>query len=257
MNQPVLVYADDMNYYYCKYNRLSYRAYRLYKEFLIASFLPFWDFLTTHIGIVKVKPEHLPPDLGISKNNFEMPCFGSRQIKRASEFDQLFRQMQNLDKLSNRFKDDFLKLCFFDIWVANEDRSHNNYNLLVTDKSGQYDLYPIDHEACFNHGELINPIIPITYEESLICSDAFYKLFRPIELTSHEEVLNLKQKYYLCAQRCKKAVMQILEEIPEQWNIHKDVEFDNLMKYLFSESWFSNAWSVFKTYIAYFLNKNE
>lgn len=254
MNRPIMLLASDLNYYYCKYNKFSGKAYRLYKEFLIASFLPIWEFETTPIDIIYIKDEHIDHTLGISRSYFKLPCFGSQKINNASELDNHNIGLLTKSKISKKFKEDFLKLCFFDIWTANEDRSHNNYNLLIAASNKKYELYPIDHEACFNHTELSQAIIPISYEESLIYSEAFSKIFNTKELNP-DKVDSLKDMCYLCIQNCKKEIKDILSKLPVEWGIDIDIEEHFLNNFLFEDNWMKQCWMTFQTYLQYFINQ--
>jgi hypothetical protein len=250
MNRPILVHANDLEYYYCKYNRLSSRAYRLFKEHLVASILHYWNFNTAPIGTINIKDEHIPPDLGISRSHFAYPCFGLQQVPYATELDKhnigLLRK-----KLSPTFKRDFLRLAFFDIWIANEDRSHNNYNILLQASQNGYRLFPIDHEACFNHADNARTLIPLTYEESLIYSEAFVTLFTP--QTVQVVLAGLNQNAYLCWQACFAGIDIILASIPPQWQIDIQSENSELAGLLFSDDWFDEAWQNFEMYIGYFI----
>jgi hypothetical protein len=225
----------------------------LYKEYLIASFLPVWDFKSSPINLIKVSSDHIPSDLGISKNCFKSPCFGLQKVDSSNELDKHNTGLLNRRHLSYCFKDDFLKLSFFDIWVANEDRSHNNYNLLLAIRDGFYELYPIDHEACFNHGELASGLTPITYEESLIYSEAFNMLFKKGDFT-RSSIAALRDKYYVCVEGCKDSVDRILNEIPPEWGIDVKQEKQILDTFLFNDVWFHEAWTTFQSYIQLFLN---
>ncbi|SFE39909.1 hypothetical protein SAMN05518672_1061 [Chitinophaga sp. CF118] len=88
MNRPIVVNSSDMNLYFCKYNRLAARAYRLYKEYLIASFLPIWGFNSNPINLIKINDEHIPSGLGIKRSCFESPCFGLQMIESSNELDK-------------------------------------------------------------------------------------------------------------------------------------------------------------------------
>jgi hypothetical protein len=48
---------------------------------------------------------------------------------------------------------DLFWIAVFDIWIANEDRNANNYNLLMVEANEDFSIIPIDHEmelqVCF------------------------------------------------------------------------------------------------------------
>jgi len=246
MNRPVWVLASDIEYYVCKYNRISPVAYRLYKEYLGASFSKRFELSVPDTAFVQVDKEHLSDGLGIHKKHFIQPCFGSKQLPNSNEVDK--HNIGQLARAANRKKlrHDLLRISFFDIWLANEDRSHNNYNLLFTVENGLYHLHVIDHEACFNHGEFPEAqLTAITYEESLIYSDLYVALFSGKRFLKTIKIDALKEYYYICMQNCKKALPEILSIIPPQWNINIPGERHKLETYLLTDEWFEEAWKNF------------
>lgn len=250
MSNPILVHGDDLHFHYCKYNRFSGPAYRLFKEWLIASFIPHWGFYSTPVNFLQVRPEDIPNDLGINRRFFDAPCFALRESRQCTELDK--QTVELLPKLaSDSLKSDFLKLCFLDIWVANEDRSHNNYNILLIKGGKGYEVFPIDHEACFNHGEIRGSLIPITYEESLIYSEAFLKLFKPSDLIP-AKVADKKGIYYLCRTACLNQLPAILSAIPPEWQMDMEEQQNILARFLFDDQWFEEAWETFLTYLHYY-----
>nr|WP_090107141.1 hypothetical protein [Chitinophaga sp. CF118] len=120
-------------------------------------------------------------------------------------------------------------------------------------RDGRYELFPIDHEACFNHGELISELYPITYEESLVYSEAFNTLFKKSDFTRSNIAL-LKDKYYVCVESCKDRVKEVLNEIPPSWGIDVQQEQQILNTFLFDDLWFETVWTTFQSYIQFFLN---
>ena len=245
MNNPIRVHVSDMEYYICKYNRHSARAYRLYKEYLIAAFLPIWGFYNSIYSPIQIQEKHLDESLGIDRRYFLQPCFGSQVIPNSNEIDKHNTSTISKSKNKAELKDHLLKLSFFDNWICNEDRSHNNYNILYIVESGRYKLYPIDHEACFNHQELKGQLTPITLEDSLIYSELFQKLFKSTELRSVKKIQNLREFSYLCTLKCKELTPEILSLMPPEWGIDLIQEEDFLNQFLFSDEWFEASWHNF------------
>ena len=252
MNEPIRVYASDMENYICKYNKRSQVAYRLYKEYLIGSYLALWDFYTTPIQIIQVLDKHLDARLGIDRRFFSQPCFGTRVIESANEIDKHNAGAVLFSKNKKELKSHLLKLSFFDIWTCNEDRSHNNYNILYIVENGRYKLFPIDHEACFNHRELREPLVPITLEDSLIYSELFHLVFKKTELNSPMKINPLKDFYYLYTLECRKLTPTILNSLPSEWGIDTSQEQDLLNRFFLSDEWFEESWYNFVGLISLF-----
>ncbi len=218
-NRPVIVHASDLNFYYCKYHNPVGTAHKLFKEYLAASFLDSWKFNHSPFSLIKVLQEHIPLDLTIPKNRFDVPCFGLQKIENAFDLNKVTEDILANSKNKKVLKADVLKLAFFDIWTCNEDRHINNYNLLYKLVDGEYILYPIDHEACFNSQNFENGLFQITYEDSLIYSSFFSKLFKTNEFKNVATLENSKQSFYLCAQSCRNNINEYLQNIPAGWSL--------------------------------------
>ncbi|MVX34389.1 HipA family kinase [Myroides sp. LoEW2-1] len=104
-------------------------------------------------------------------------------------------------------------ITLFDIWVANEDRNHNNYNLLLnTSKGSSFFFYTIDHETIFNSCFLERKLVEITENESIINTEIAKILFAK-KKEINEIVDELIGNFYLGTGQCE-----------EQSNKHKNVK---------------------------------
>lgn len=250
MDKPVKVLANDFEFYICKYNRISSVAYRLYKEWIIAHFATYFEIATPQIAVVQVRKEDITTELGIPAKHFNIPCFASKILDGSTEVDK--HNILQLAKASNlsQLRLELLKLAFFDIWVANEDRNHNNYNLLMNVSDGEYNLYAIDHAACFNHGELKEgKLSALTFEETLIYSELGHELLKTRWLRSAFAADKFRDSCYLYRQSCMQNLDSILSSLPKQWNIDRVSEKIKLEQSLFSEEWFNEAWFTFITHL--------
>lgn len=61
-SRPLLVHASDMDYYICKYPFHPGDA-KLLNEYLGYHFAKIWDIQIPDLGIVQLKPEHLPQSM--------------------------------------------------------------------------------------------------------------------------------------------------------------------------------------------------
>ncbi|WP_407520976.1 hypothetical protein PDL71_11120 [Lacibacter sp. MH-610] len=251
-NRPIIIHASDLNFYYCKYHSNVGTANRLFKEWLIASFLSDWQFNRSSINFIQALPEHIPNDLGIPRNQFDVPCFGLQKIDDAIDLTQISEDAVVRSRNKNNLKADLLKLAFFDIWTANEDRNSNNYNIIYKQVGGEYLGYPIDHEACFNFQNFENGLVQITYQDSLIYSSFFAKLFKTSEFKSKERVENLKDSFYLCSRNCRQNVNAYLQNIPAGWNVNIVAKEAELNQFLLNDEWFEECWHTFLEFLQYF-----
>lgn len=254
-NKPIMVHASDLNYYYCKYHGHVGAANKLFKEYLIASFMRCWGFNQAPFSLVQVLPEHIPADLGIVRKSFDVPCFGLQAIEDVADLSKLNEDILANSRRKTALKQDVLKLAFFDIWTGNEDRHTGNYNILYKLVDGSYVLYPIDHEACFNHGNFEHGLTEVTYQDNLIYSTFFSKMFNRKEFQNQERLENLKETFYLCSQSCKENVNDYLQEIPNGWNINTVQKEAELNQHLLNDEWFETCWNTFLEFLQYFTNE--
>ena len=253
-NRPIMVHGSDLNYYYCKYHGHIGTAHRLFKEYLVASFIRCWDFHQPHFNLLQVLPEHIPADLTIPKRCFDVPCFALERIAGADDLNKISEDTIGRSRKITALKEDVLKLAFFDIWTCNEDRHTANYNMLYKLIDGSFVIYPIDHEACFNHQNLERGLVLIDYESTLVYSSFFAKLFSSKELKSQQMLDKLKQRVYLCSRLCREQVKESLLEIPDGWNINLRQKEEELNRYLLNDQWFDDCWQAFLEFLQYFTN---
>src|SRR5690606_10943880 len=127
-----------------------------------------------------------------------------------------------------------------------------NYNLLITYQNNQYEIIPIDHEACFNHQNLERGLVSIDYESNLIYTTLFSKLYKPEEFRNPVLLQELKQSLYLCSQNCKANIKKNLQNIPPDWNFDISVKEQELNQYLLNDAWFEECWQTFLEFLQYF-----
>lgn len=139
-SSPIVYLCEDINYYACKYGKPN----NLFNEYLAASFCKIWEIPVPDFSFVNVADEHIPQ--GHPKSDFSYPCFGSFYLEHAMEVSDFLNTWEGknyeIDKIFN--KTDLLKIGLFDLWLSNEDRNHNNANLLINPTSDGYQIVAID-----------------------------------------------------------------------------------------------------------------
>lgn len=141
-----------------------------------------------------------------------------------------------------------MEIALFDLWLGNEDRNENNYNLLY-DISGGYRFVPIDHAATFNFGIPGEKLSLLTENESLIGTPMFRKLFSRKEVSHFGSDAAVKNKFYFCVGKCFENLETIVAEMPEDWQIEPKILTENLRQTIFHESWLKEVWSTFLEYL--------
>lgn len=244
-NEPILILCDDFNHYVCKYNRVpGSRANKLINEYIAGSFAQYWNLKVPDFILVRVKKEHIEKTHSLQPAFFNTFCFGSKYNSKYQELDIFFSEISGRNRNYFPYKSDFLKVSLFDIWICNEDRNHQNYNLLV-DIENENQFIPIDHDAVFNTSNLHRGLFLISEEESLITTDFTKKLFKFNELSDRDLLKEIENDYYLCISKCKKNVDTILSEIPGEWKLDAEEMKTLLTAHLFNDKWSSECYNHF------------
>ena len=231
---PLLVMCDDLEDWVCKHSRESSK---LVNELLGSCFAKHWQLHTPEISLITVSKDHIPSK--IQAANFNKHCFGSQYIKKSKELDYptfgMFDDYNFRRKVVN--KDDFLLICLFDIWLSNEDRNHNNSNLLLdyTDL-GKIRFTVFDHDAIFNSNNLNLGVYQINDFDSLLYSELGGKIYRNKQ-TLVKAVDNIMEKFYICVSICEDNLKEIIHLIPDSWEVDR-----NLLEHRLTDNLFTNKW---------------
>lgn len=253
-SSPMLVTCDDFRDWVCKYDRSSKN---LFNELIATKFAQIWGIMTPEISLIRVKKEHVPFEKypKIQSSLFDKECFGSLYLESSKEVDlsliSLFEESSFRDKLSNR--EDFLKIALFDIWLANEDRNHNNFNLLLYIGPNKMNFfYAIDHVNIFNSSFLNYGIVDITEDESIIKTELAKILFKNSKKLT-QIVNNLVENFYLCIHECYDNLDEIFALVPESWGINKEEYKEKIIQNLFTEEWAKGCERNFREFIQSFI----
>ncbi len=253
-SSPLLVTCDDFRDWVCKYDRFP--KY-LFNELIASEFAKIWGIKTPETCLINVKSEHISNDKfpQLQVGWFEKECFGSLYLETSKELDftmvTMFQEKSFRDKIVD--KSDFLKIALFDIWMANEDRNHNNFNLLLFVSPERMNFfYAIDHVNIFNSSFLDYGIADLTEDDSIIKTDLAKILFgKNRKLT--DIVNNLVEMFYLCTKDCEDKLEDILSLVPDSWDIDKDLIKERITNNLFSEDWKDQCVTNFREFIQSFI----
>lgn len=252
-SHPLLVTCEDFRDWVCKYDKFPNH---LFNELLASKFAEIWKIKTPEIAFIKVKTEHIPnskfPKLQL--NWFEKECFGSLNLEASKEIDyssiSMFQDRAFKDKIAN--KEDFLKIALFDIWIANEDRNHNNFNLLLYVSPQKSFFYAIDHVNIFNSSFLEYDVAKLTEDDSIIKTSLAKILFgKDKNLT--RIVDSLLETFYLCTEECENKLDEILDLVPSSWNINKAQIRERIVKNIFTQGWKKQCELTFREFVQSFI----
>lgn len=236
-DRPLLLLCSDQNLYLCKYNRFGGPSYALAREYIGTRLAQEWGLLDVEQLLVDVREEHLPESLkkyGISD------CLGRQWKENVADINDaslslIPRTQDNLHRL--------MQIALFDIWIANEDRTANNLNLLYDFQNGV--ILPIDHAGAFNTS--FNPCLSlIDRYESLVYSSLFEDMYK--ECGSSVSIDEVYEYFHDSVRRCLVHADSIYMEIPSSWFI-KESDVRPIMSFLTSDEWVSGTWKCFKEMI--------
>ncbi|AQG81572.1 hypothetical protein AWR27_21015 [Spirosoma montaniterrae] len=247
----MLVSCSDLNDYVCKYRYPS----RLFNELLAWCFLKEWNIPVPEACFISVRSEHITAEAmqaGGRLAYFERPVIGSLYYQHGREIDNSLTALGNnsndLRKIQNRV--DLLKIALFDLWMTNEDRNGNNYNLLLIPiKSGKFYLHAIDHASCFNSGNVGQySLSGLTAEDSVLSTDICRLLYAnsTVKKRDSEIVLELFRQNVAA---CKKRLPKFLKFVPLSWGINTTECESWLIDNLFADDWLKSVESDFRHYL--------
>lgn len=236
----MLVLCSDLNTYVCKHNQGQPRCYKLFAEFLASKILLSFGFQMPDFAFIQVKPEHIKPTADCQPKFFkDVQCFGSQHLHESLEFSNFSYRNADFKKIINPM--DILKIAWFDIWIANEDRNYNNFNLLLNPEKEGNRIVPIDHGSAFNtlSFNIDRSLVLLTLDDSLINTPQ-YKLIASKYFKKLSDVNDLINSIYLCLTECEKSFDLWVSEIPENWQISNEY-LDALKSNLFAKQWLNET----------------
>ena len=235
--EPVLVMCSDLNAYICKYMRSSAASYKLVSEFLGGQMARVWRINAPEMALVKIKAEHWN---GLRcSHSLTAPAIGSKRKLGVVDITP-----SSIDEIGDSpFL--FMQLAYialFDLWMANEDRNANNANLMY-DISNQM-FVPIDYGCVFNTATFDYPLSQLTLTDSMLSSDLYDLLFSRHKNRMSRLIADLDRDYWLNVGRCQERAKTIVEQIPPEWNLPKEVIM-NKVNALFDPEWLDGVWQNF------------
>ena len=235
-DRPILVLCADGYHYICKYKQPGYSANKLVNELIGSEFARFWRIATPHNALV-VNDPIIWDDKGIT-HDLQAPLWGSRKMDSVFDLSDI-----NCDQVPSSFASlyDLLTIALYDLWIANEDRTCNNYNLLYDIKQNR--IVSIDYGGIFNSGITSNHMYQLNEHDSIIASD----LFDSLKKSDVEKVIGTLRFLYLKnVSYCSKKSKAILNSIPAEWRIDIAL-FEAKLNELFEISWVNSVWDNFNS----------
>ncbi|WP_316844815.1 HipA family kinase [Pedobacter psychrodurus] len=253
-SSPLLVTCNDFKDWVCKYDKFPQY---LLNELLSSEFGKLCHINIPETAFITVVDEHVPYDKypTLQPYFFRKECFGSLYIKNTKEIDlsflPLFKEKSFRDKIQH--KSDFLNIALFDIWLANEDRNHNNNNLLLHyAQNNTYTFYAIDHVNIFNSSSLDYGLSQLTEDDTIINTELAKLLFSNNRKLG-ELMDKLVKNFYLCTEECEAKLDSILALVPYSWAVNTvDIRI-KIQQTLFTDEWKKHCVMNFRTFVHSFI----
>ncbi len=248
-SEPVKVLCSDGCFYIVKYP--SPDMGMLIREYIAHFFLKEWEISTPINALIRVKREHIDSSLLSGRRNyshFSAPCLGSQWVADAEDLKPSFcnRSTGDLQKIQ---REDFLRIALFDLWIANEDRTEHNPNLMIIAKEKDPDRFvAIDHTMIFNSGTSNRPIETLTFEDSILSSGYLKTLFRRSKKT-REIFGDSTQELVYFVKKCETCMPKILASAPAEWDLDIPRFEQWATANLFNPVWLKEVEKTYKGYL--------
>ena len=235
--EPVLVMCSDMNAYICKYMRSMAASYKLVSELIGSVMARIWQLNSPEIAFVSIKHDHWN---GLrSSHSMTAPAFGSK--KKVGVIDITPATIGEIEDTPLTFAH-LLHIALFDFWTANEDRNANNANLMFD--LVKHLFVPIDYGCVFNTATYDYPLSQLTTTDSILSSELFEVLLSHHRTCLPSLIADLDRAYALNVGRCMERVPKIIDQIPAQWNVPREVIAKKVNE-LLDPDWYDHVWINF------------
>lgn len=237
-DRPVLVACSDKCMYICKYMHTTGQAYKLAAEFVGAQLAEVWQIASPVCAFVWISEKHWE---GIfTSHNSAAPALGYRKIN--GSVDITTSTCQEIEQSKDIMRQ-LLQIALFDFWVANEDRTFNNMNLLYEVQTPR--LISIDYGGIFNTSTFEAPMSQLMETDTILYADIFRRL-QPAAYAEEliESAKALKAYYDMCVRQSQERMIKILDALPKAWNVRNEV-VENKTRQLFNPEWIESSWQNF------------
>jgi len=236
--QPVLVTCSDGCDYICKYTLSSGSAYKLVCELICNRLAQIWGLNTPDFAQVSLLQEH-QQSLNISIRSNKL-CIGSLFLTDVIDLTKISQLAVDPSEQNLR---ELITIALFDLWVANEDRNWNNFNLMIDINDNRF--IPIDFGCAFNTSTFDYPLSQLTQSDSLMYSDLFVSIAHQHTYLFTETFFSeLHSRFIYNVRECQDQIDDIIRTIPQEWQIPQDIISSKLNE-LFTPQWLEGVWSNF------------
>ena len=236
-DKPVLVTCSDRNAYICKYMHSSVSSYRLACELTGSVMAKAWQIDTPKIAFININAAHWQK-LHLTHSN--APAIGSCLLSGVVDINS--SNYWCVEK-SSQMLIDLLRIALFDFWIANEDRTVNNANLLYDLERKK--LVSIDYGGIFNTSSFDIELTQLTLTDSILYADLFSHLLDETNRTNIQLLTEQLHAYFERSLLDSYSMQRIvIENIPKEWGVLQ-TKLTNKLENLFSPAWTASVWDNF------------
>ncbi len=246
LTKPIRLLASDFNDYYVKVQRSQQDA-GVVKEWLAAHFLKLWELPVPDFTVVQILPEHVPvgfhPDY--QPYHFDRPAFASRAEENALEVSKLLETPNDYQRNLSGIGGELIWLALFDVWISNNDRHANHYNLMYSAAEAPKFL-PIDHGLTLDSIDYGNDPERQTENDNLSDSPVFDRFVTRKEMVDFGHgAAERRALFREKAEACKTNLKDIIAQMPEAWQLAKPTLHHDLQSTIFSDQWLATTWETY------------
>ena len=187
----------------------------------------------------KIKGEHWSEKI-VSTRNLSAPAIGYRKLEGIIDVTP---STYNLVSSTEPLLFQLLKIALFDFWIANEDRTYNNANLLYDVQ--HENLISIDYGGILNTSTFEYPLSQLTATDTILYADLFRHLSNGKDKQRIWSYVDELSDYYNeSIARCSACLDEIKDNIPSEWNVPINIIEEKLHQ-LMSPIWIDGVWKNF------------
>ncbi len=218
---PSLFDCSDGLRYVVKHSQQNRNYKHLINELITAQLAHEVSIPVPAFALVEIKQNILPDDYIFLSGKPSGLGFGSQflpgNLITVTNIDMIIAFLKSK---SNEIIEDLIKICAFDIWLRNTDRSSNNPNLLLQETRNIIRLYAIDHSSIFSELNYLDlsreideiPAIGENLVEKELFSNIYFKyglFFDKIKNDICNKIENVSEEH----------IQEIIAKIPLEWNL--------------------------------------
>lgn len=225
---PSLFECSDGKRYVVKHSQQNRNYLHLINEFIAYSLAKIAFIPTPDFSLIEIIPGTIPNDYNFERGKPIGIGFGSRFLSgmvssiSSIDFIILLIKSQKSKKTVTKLIEDLIKICAFDICLRNEDRSHNNPNLLVNETNKKIGLFAIDHSCIFGGLDYIH----LSQEEIEIPPMGATLVDKELFLECKERIgislqFFIDESCEMIARISDNKVEKIVDSVPEAWMLEE------------------------------------